>query len=74
MMKQDQVQFAPRVPLLWLTEYLEMLDHALRSQPAPDSPAEIKAHCADLDEQIMARITEVRAYLDRLHAGPKAIN
>jgi hypothetical protein len=73
-MKQEQVQFAPRVPMVWLVEYLQMLDEALRSQPPENSPADVKAHCANLDKQIMARMTEVRAYLDRLNAGPKAIN
>ena len=68
------MQFAPRVPTQWLVDYLNMLNEALQMQPPETATAEQKAQCAACDRQIMARMTEVRAYLDRLSAGPKAIN
>ena len=51
-----------------------MLGEALQAQPPADAPDHVKAHCAELDRQIMSRITEVRAYLSRLAVGESQIN
>jgi hypothetical protein len=73
-MKQELVQFAPRVPITWLREYAAMLRNALEIKPAPDASAEVKARCAELDAQITSRVIEVESYLGRLNAAPSSIN
>jgi hypothetical protein len=73
-MRQEQIQIANRVPLVWLREYAAMLRNALAVKPAPDASEAVKARCAELDAQITSRVIEVEAYLGRLNAAPTSIN
>lgn len=62
MARQSDVVIQKIVPLTWLVDYVAMLKACL----ALNAPPEFKAMADQADAQIIQRIDEVQAYLDRL--------